>query len=102
MRMSLTGGVLAIILLIAVVIGYGTFFTVDQTSQALVVRLGKPVRVITHPGLNEKIPFIDSVIYIDKRILAIESPAQEVIASSQDQDNSNTAQPAEARLAAQA
>jgi len=102
MRMSLTSGAIAVILLIAVVVAYGTFFTVDQTSQALVVRLGKPVRVITEPGLNEKIPFIDSVIYIDKRILAIESPAQEVIASSQDQDSSNTAQPAEARLAAQA
>jgi modulator of FtsH protease HflC len=102
MRMSLTSGAIAVILLIAVVVAYGTFFTVDQTSQALVVRLGKPVRVITDPGLNEKIPFIDSVIYIDKRILAIESPAQEVIASSQDQDSSNTAQPTEARLAAQA
>ncbi len=99
MRMSLTGGAIAVILLIAVVVGYGTFFTVDQTSQALVVRLGKPVRVITEPGLNFKIPFIDSVIYIDKRILAIESPAQEVIASSQDNSNSITA---EARLAAQA
>jgi len=102
MRMSLTGGAVAVILLIAVVIAYGTFFTVDQTSQALVVRLGKPVRVITEPGLNFKVPFIDSVIYIDKRILAIESPAQEVIASSQDRDSANTAQPAEARLAAQA
>jgi len=87
MRMSLTGGAIAVILLIAVVIGYGTFFTVDQTSQALVVRLGKPVRVITQPGLNFKVPFIDSVIYIDKRILAIESPAQEVIAASQDNSN---------------
>ncbi|HTV36493.1 MAG TPA: protease modulator HflC [Xanthobacteraceae bacterium] len=87
MRMSLTGGVLAVILLIAVIIGYGTFFTVDQTSQALVVRLGKPVRIITDPGLNVKVPFIDSVIYIDKRILAIESPAQEVIAASQDNSN---------------
>ena len=102
MRMSLTGGAIAVILLIAVVVAYGTFFTVDQTSQALVVRLGKPVRVITDPGLNFKVPFIDSVIYIDKRILAIESPAQEVIASSQDQDSSNSTQPAEARLAAQA
>jgi membrane protease subunit HflC len=53
----------------------------------LVVRLGKPVRVITEPGLNAKIPFIDAVIYIDKRILAIESPAQEVIASSQDRSD---------------
>src|SRR5579885_2419649 len=87
MRRGLTGGAIAVILLIAVIVGFGTFFTVDQTSQALVVRLGQPVRVITDPGLNVKVPFIDSVIYIDKRILAIESPAQEVIAASQDKSN---------------
>ena len=100
MRMSLTGGAAAIILLVAVVIGYSTFFTVDQTSQALVVRLGKPVRVITDPGLNVKVPFIDSVIYIDKRLLAVESPAQEVIAASQDSglDNSNLGAEAGERL----
>jgi membrane protease subunit HflC len=87
MRPSLAGGALAVLLLIALVIAYSTFFTVYQTKQALVVRLGKPVRVITEPGLNAKIPFIDSVIHIDKRILAIESAAQEVIASSQEKLN---------------
>jgi membrane protease subunit HflC len=95
MRPSLAGGALAVLLLIALVIAYSTFFTVYQTKQALVVRLGKPVRVITEPGLNAKIPFIDSVIYIDKRILAIESPAQEVIASSQDKSNAGVAQAGE-------
>ncbi len=84
MRLSLAGGALAVLLLIVAIVGYGTLFTVSQTQQALVVRLGEPVRVITAPGLNVKVPFIDSVIYIDKRILNIESPAQEVIASSQD------------------
>ena len=84
MRLSLTGGAIAVILLLALIVSYGTFFTVDQTSQALVVRLGKPVRVITQPGLNVKAPFIDSVIYVDKRILAIESQAQEVNVQSQD------------------
>jgi modulator of FtsH protease HflC len=92
MRPSLAGGALAVVLLIALVVAYSTFFTVYQTRQALVVRLGQPVRVITEPGLNAKIPFIDSVIYIDKRILAIESPAQEVIASSQDKANGGVAQ----------
>src|SRR6516162_4273920 len=95
MRPSLAGAALAIILLIALVVAYSTFFTVYQTKQALVVRLGKPVRVITEPGLNAKIPFIDAVIYIDKRILAIESPAQEVIASSQDKANAGVAQAGE-------
>jgi modulator of FtsH protease HflC len=84
MRLGLFGGAVAVLLLLAVIVGYSTLFTVYQTRQALVVRLGQPVRVITQPGLNVKIPFIDSVIYIDKRILAIESPAQEVIAASQD------------------
>ena len=82
MRMGLAGGVVAILLLAAIIVGYSTFFTVYQTQQALVVRLGQPVRVITEPGLNAKIPFIDSVIYIDKRILDLETPAQEVIASA--------------------
>ena len=95
MRPSLAGGALAVILLIALVVAYSTFFTVYQTKQALVVRLGKPVRVITEPGLNAKIPFIDAVISIDKRILAIESPAQEVIASSQDKANAGVAQAGE-------
>ena len=84
MRPGLAGGAIAVILLIAVVIGYSTLFTVSQTQQALVVRLGKPVRVITEPGLNVKVPFIDAVIYIDKRILNVESPAQEITLSSQD------------------
>jgi membrane protease subunit HflC len=83
MRLSLASGVIAILLLIAVIVGYSTLFTVTQTKQALVVRLGNPVRVITEPGLNVKVPFIDNVIYVDKRILDLESPAQEVIASDQ-------------------
>jgi modulator of FtsH protease HflC len=96
MRLSLASGALALVLLIALVVAYSTFFTVYQTRQALVVRLGKPVRVITEPGLNAKIPFIDAVIYIDKRILAIESPAQEVIASSQDRSDAGVPRAAQA------
>jgi modulator of FtsH protease HflC len=88
MRFGLAGGAIAVILLIVAVLGYSTLFTVSQTQQALVVRLGKPVSVITEPGLNWKVPFIDSVIYVDKRILNIESAAQEVIASSKDNTNS--------------
>src|ERR1041385_7980179 len=70
-------------LFVVLVIGYGSMFTVTQTEQALVVRLGEPVKVITEPGLNFKAPFIDTVISIDKRILDLENPSQEVIASDQ-------------------
>jgi modulator of FtsH protease HflC len=84
---NLTGGAIAVILLLALIVGYSTFFTVDQTNQAIVVRLGQPVRVITDPGLNVKMPFIDSVIYIDKRILYVEVQAQEVNVQSQDKSS---------------
>jgi membrane protease subunit HflC len=83
MRFSLAGGILAAVLIVALIVAYSTLFTVYQTRQALVVRLGQPVRVVTEPGLNYKVPLIDSVIQVDKRILDLENPAQEVIASDQ-------------------
>src|SRR5204862_4743215 len=83
MRIGIAGGVVLVLVLAAMVLGYSSMFTVYQTQQALVVRLGQPVRVVTEPGLNFKVPLIDSVINIDKRILDLENPAQEVIASDQ-------------------
>jgi membrane protease subunit HflC len=83
MRLNLAGGALAALVIVALIIAYGSLFTVYQTRQALVVRLGEPVRVVTQPGLHFKVPLIDSVIQIDNRILDLENPAQEVIASDQ-------------------
>jgi membrane protease subunit HflC len=83
MKLNLAGGILAALVLVALILAYGALFTVYQTRQALVVRLGQPVRVVTEPGLHFKIPLIDSVIHVDKRILDLENPAQEVIASDQ-------------------
>jgi modulator of FtsH protease HflC len=83
MKLGLAGGVLAVLAIVAAIIGYSSLFTVYQTRLALVVRLGQPVRVVTDPGLNFKVPLIDSVIYVDKRILDLENSAQEVIASDQ-------------------
>ena len=84
MRLNLAGGLIAALIIVALIIAYGTLFEVYQTRQALVVRLGQPVGApITEAGLHYKIPIIDSVIQIDKRILDLENPAQEVIASDQ-------------------
>src|ERR1700742_1431317 len=83
MRSPVTGIIVMLLVLLAIVVGYGSVFTVDQTEQALVVRFGKPVDVVTDPGLHFKAPFIDSVISIDKRILDLENPSQEIIASDQ-------------------
>ena len=77
MRLGLAGGVLVVIAIVAVIIGYSALFTVPQTQQALVVRLGQPVGApITEPGLHVKMPLIDSVIYVDKRILDLETSAR--------------------------
>jgi membrane protease subunit HflC len=83
MRSPVTGIVALILLFAVVIVGYSSVFTVAQTEQALVVRLGEPVSVVTEPGLHFKAPFIDTVINIDKRILDLENPSQEVIASDQ-------------------
>jgi membrane protease subunit HflC len=83
MRSPVTGIVTLILLFLVAIIGYSALFTVQQTQQALVVRLGRPVDVVSQPGLNFKAPFIDTVINIDKRILDLENPSQEVIASDQ-------------------
>jgi membrane protease subunit HflC len=83
MRSPVTGIVTLLLLFVLVIIGYGSVFAVAQTEQALVVRLGKPVDVVTEPGLHFKAPFIDTVIPVDKRILDLENPSQEVIASDQ-------------------
>ncbi|MBB5054828.1 MAG: protease modulator HflC [Afipia sp.] len=83
MKNGIAGIVALFVLLVAIVVGYSSLFTVSETQQVLLVRLGEPVRVVTTPGLNFKVPFIDSVISIDKRILDLENPSQEVIASDQ-------------------
>jgi modulator of FtsH protease HflC len=83
MRSPVTGILALLLLLLLLIIGYSSVFTVQQTEQALVVRFGAPVQVVTDPGLHFKVPFTDTVIPIDKRILDLENPAQEVIASDQ-------------------
>src|SRR6476661_3494880 len=83
MSVDRVGGIVAAVALAAMIVGYAALFTVYQTQQALVVRLGRPVQIVTEPGLHFKMPFIDRVISIEKRVLDLEMPAQEVIASDQ-------------------
>ena len=65
------------------IVSYFTLFTVLEVKNAIVLQFGDPKRVITSPGLNFKIPFIQNVIFIDNRILDIDAPAAEVIAADQ-------------------
>src|SRR5437016_4394845 len=83
MRSNLLGMVVALVAVVMLFVAYGALYTVYQTQQALVVRLGEPVGIITEPGLHVKWPIIDTVIPIDNRILDLENAAQEVFASDQ-------------------
>ena len=63
---------------------FSSFFTVNQTQQALVLQFGEPKRTIQEPGLAFKMPFIQDVIYYEKRVLSlIPQDAEEVILSDQ-------------------
>lgn len=73
----------SIVLGAAAFTAYLAAFTVSETQQALVVQFGNPKRTIQDAGLHFKIPFIQQVIYLDKRILNLDPAAQEIIASDQ-------------------
>jgi modulator of FtsH protease HflC len=80
MRNPLGGLGLLVIAALVLIAAFLSLFTVDPTQQALVLRFGKPVRdLIGAPGLYAKWPFIDNVVYIDKRILALDDERQEVL-----------------------
>ena len=67
-----------------VFIGYNTLFVVQQTQQAIVLQFGEPKRTVQNPGLNWKIPFIQNVVFYEKRVLSMVSQGSEqVILSDQ-------------------
>ena len=67
----------------ALFVAASSFFTVQQTQQVLITQFGQPIRVIQTPGLNMKLPFIQTVIVFDRRLLDFEAPGEEVILGDQ-------------------
>ena len=80
--MKNTKFILPIIIAIAAV-AFFSIFIVKEVNQAIVLQFGDPKRIITKPGLNFKLPFIQNVVFLDKRILNLDTPPEEVIASDQ-------------------
>ncbi len=80
MKSNLILGI-ALTLGLLITLGLSPFFVVDLTETAIVVALGKPVRTITEPGLQFKIPFYHQVTFFDKRFLDYDAPARDVITS---------------------
>ena len=82
--MSATRLVSLIVGALLIFAGLSAFFTVNQTQQALVLQFGEPKRTIQEPGLAFKLPFIQDVVYYEKRVLSlIPQDAEEVILSDQ-------------------
>ena len=64
-------------------LAYSSLFTVNEIQKAIVLQFGDPKRVIQKAGLNVKIPFIQNVVLLDKRILNLDTPSEEIIAKDQ-------------------
>ena len=79
-RIGIIGGAFAFVLL---VIAGATLFTVSQTEQVLITQFGQPVRVIQKPGLHAKMPFVQTVIPFDNRLLDFSTAGEEVILADQ-------------------
>ena len=78
-RLTLAGIAAVVVLVVAA----ASLFTVGQTEQVLITQFGQPIRVINTPGLHVKVPFVQTVINFDRRLLDFETPGEEVILSDQ-------------------
>ncbi len=77
--MKKKGTLVIIVLFIIALAAAQSLFVVDQTQQAIVIQLGKPIEGISAPGLHLKIPFIQRVIYFEKRILVYDAAPTEIL-----------------------
>jgi membrane protease subunit HflC len=75
--------VIAILLVAIGVVASSALFTVYQTEQAIVMQFGKPQKVIQEPGLNFKLPFVQDVVFVDKRVLSVSTKREEVVTRDQ-------------------
>ncbi len=85
---------LALIAIFALFLLGSTISIVPETRQAVIVNLGEPVRIVnryrpnepfgqTGAGLIARIPFIEQIVWIDKRVLSIEMERQQVLSTDQ-------------------
>ena len=72
-----------VVLVLAALVADNALFTVSQVDQVLITQFGQPIRVISDPGLHAKIPFVQTVISFDRRLLDYSTPGEEVILSDQ-------------------
>mgnify|MGYP001399340208 FL=1 len=83
MRFSVRNIIVVLVLFIVFLTFTGAFFVVNETKQAIVLQFGEPRQVISKPGLQFKIPFIQDAIFLDSRMLNLDPQPEEMILSDQ-------------------
>ncbi|MEH6527384.1 MAG: protease modulator HflC [Sneathiella sp.] len=75
--------VIAILVVAGGFVAASSMFTVYQSEQAIVMQFGKPQKVIQEPGLQFKIPFVQDVVFVDKRVLSVSTNREEIVTLDQ-------------------
>lgn len=73
------GTLLIVLIVVILILANMSLFIVDETKQAIVLQLGKPIRTIKEPGLNWKLPFIQNVLFFEDRLLVYDAAPTEII-----------------------
>ncbi len=66
--------IIVFLLIIGAIIAGQSLFIVDETNQAIILQFGEPINTVQTPGLNTKLPFVQNVIYFEKRVLSSDAP----------------------------
>ena len=83
MKFSPRNIIVVLVLFIVFLTFTGAFFIVNETKQAIVLQFGEPRQVISKPGLQFKIPFIQDAVFLDSRMLNLDPQPEEMILSDQ-------------------
>ncbi len=75
--------ILGVLIIVLGLVGSNALFVVNERQQAIVLQFGDPVHTITEPGLNFKIPFIQNLVFYEKRVLNFDPPVESLILADQ-------------------
>ncbi len=71
--------IVVVVIIGIIILASQALYKVDQVESVLVIQLGKPVRVVTSPGLYVKIPFVQNIVYFDNRLLLYDATPSAII-----------------------
>ena len=78
-RAKALGAVLLLVAVVAIFISAQVLFIVKEAQQVIVLQFGEPIRTVQNPGLSFKLPFVQNLVYFEKRILSSDAPSQEYL-----------------------